>query len=310
MALIYPIGGGKGGVGKSFVTANLGVLLANQGYSVAIVDLDLGGSNLHTFFGLNKSKNGINRFLNQDCKTLEETAEPTAVNNLFIINSFNSQLGISNLFSAQKLKIINAIQKLPFDFVLLDLGAGTNYNTIDFFLSSDKGMFVCIPEPTSIENTFRFINAVYLRKLQHLLKQRAFNAIVLELSNGSKNAVIKAYDIVHSVIRENPQKGEKLKSQLDKLEFKFVINQFRKSVDKTIGFKIEKTCNRHFYSRFQFLGNISYDERVHNSVVARTVYMEKYAYTLTAIDLLNIAKKLTGVEQSTVRVTEDCYETV
>jgi len=49
MPRIYPIGGGKGGVGKSFITANLGALLAKQGKRVVLVDLDLGGSNLHTF---------------------------------------------------------------------------------------------------------------------------------------------------------------------------------------------------------------------------------------------------------------------
>lgn len=311
MALIYPIGGGKGGVGKSFLTANLGVVLANQGYRVGIVDLDLGGSNLHTFFGLNKSRNGISRFLNQECRTLEEAAEKTAVKDLSIIPSFNSQLGISNLFSAQKLKLIHAIQKLPFDVVLMDLGSGTTYNTIDFFLASDTGIFVSIPEPTSIENTFRFINAVYLRKCQNFLKQTLYSAIVSDLSSRSRDKVIKASDIVQAVLREYPQKGETLRGELNSLEFKFVINQFRNSVDKTIGFKIEKTCNAHFFSRFEFIGNISYDEKVHTSVVEKTVYVERYGYTLTAIDLMNISKKLTGAEQGIVRnSTEDCYETV
>lgn len=64
MPAIYSIGGGKGGVGKSFVTASLGALLAGGGKSVALVDLDLGASNLHTFLGLpaptepNRSWNG------------------------------------------------------------------------------------------------------------------------------------------------------------------------------------------------------------------------------------------------------------
>jgi MinD-like ATPase involved in chromosome partitioning or flagellar assembly len=52
VARIIPVGGGKGGIGKSFVTANLGSLLAGRGEQVAVVDLDLGGPNLHTFFGL------------------------------------------------------------------------------------------------------------------------------------------------------------------------------------------------------------------------------------------------------------------
>jgi len=49
MPEIYPIGGGKGGVGKSFTTACLGALIARKGNTVAVIDLDLGTSNLHTF---------------------------------------------------------------------------------------------------------------------------------------------------------------------------------------------------------------------------------------------------------------------
>lgn len=311
MALIYPIGGGKGGVGKSFVTANLGVLLANQGYRVSVVDLDLGGANLHTFFGMSRTGKGIGPFLSQECRSLEEAAEETSVKNLSLIPSMNAPIGVPNLFSAQKQKLIHAILKLPSDIVLLDLGSGTSYNTLDFFLASHTGIFVAVPEPTSIENTFRFINAVYQRKLQHLLKQSAYAAILSDLSNRSRNRVIKAADILEAVSKESPSEGDRLRDELKALQFKFVVNQFRSSVDRSIGLKIEKTCNTHFFSRFEFLGDISYDEKVHTSVVEKIVYVEKYGYTLTALDLMNMSKKLIGAEEKIVRnSTEDCYETV
>ena len=51
-SVIIPVASGKGGVGKSIVTANLAVSLANSGYSTVAVDLDLGGSNLHSYLGL------------------------------------------------------------------------------------------------------------------------------------------------------------------------------------------------------------------------------------------------------------------
>ena len=62
---ILPIGGGKGGIGKSFIAANLGVLMAKQGIKVALVDLDLGASNLHTFIGEARCRSGLNHFLNK-----------------------------------------------------------------------------------------------------------------------------------------------------------------------------------------------------------------------------------------------------
>lgn len=49
---IWAIGGGKGGVGKSFITANLAMLLAQQKKRVVAIDVDLGGANLHSFLGV------------------------------------------------------------------------------------------------------------------------------------------------------------------------------------------------------------------------------------------------------------------
>ena len=146
MPEIYPIGGGKGGVGKSFIVASLGALFARQGNKVVLVDLDLGGSNLHTFLGIKNPKNGIDSFLNKKVKALEQVAVPTYVPNLFIISSLHCSIEIANLFHTQKQKIIKAIKKLPFDYILLDLGAGTNFNTLDFFLTSKNGILILMEQ--------------------------------------------------------------------------------------------------------------------------------------------------------------------
>lgn len=100
MSIIYSIGGGKGGVGKSFITANLGVLFAKQKKRVVLVDLDLGGSNLHTFLGLQNQKIGLNDFLNKRIKNLYHAVSPTGIPDLSIICSMNCSLEIANLFVA------------------------------------------------------------------------------------------------------------------------------------------------------------------------------------------------------------------
>ena len=54
---VWAIGGGKGGVGKSLVTANLSICLSLMGYKVIAIDLDLGGANLHTCLGVSIPEN-------------------------------------------------------------------------------------------------------------------------------------------------------------------------------------------------------------------------------------------------------------
>jgi flagellar biosynthesis protein FlhG len=293
MAQIYAIGGGKGGSGKSFLAANFGVLFAREGHNTVLVDLDLGGSNLDSLLGFRQVKKGLNSYLNRSVSDLSEAAIPTGIPNLHLISSQDCSLEIGNLFYAQKMKIINAIRKLPFDKVFIDLGAGSNYNVLDFFLSAHEGIFVFTPEPTSLQNTVRFIKAVYLRKVKQILKQYAFNKVSKELAEESEAGLIRSpLDVVDRVMTKDQDRGKLLEKELGKLVFKLVLNQYRKHIDETLGCKIEKVCNRHFYAGFQFVGNITHDERVHNSVLAKTIFANKYPYTSTSTDLKQAAEMM------------------
>ncbi len=293
MSCIIPIGGGKGGIGKSFIAANLGVLLARQGYPVVLVDLDLGGANLHTFTGMTRIKVGMEAFLNKSVKNLKDVVVPTNINNLSMISSVNCSMEIANLSAAQKNKIINALMKLPYEYVLLDLGAGTNYNTLDFFLSSYEGIITLTPEPTAVENAFKFIKALYFRKVKQVLGQNDFKLYSQQVEMSS-NALEVTSQVIDSVLEKDPEKGEILLQELQKFKFKFIINQFRKTTGTKLGEKIEKVCNKHFYSEFQFLGNVCYDERVHDSIFSKNIFVNKYSFTVSAIDLSHIVAKIQG----------------
>ncbi len=311
MSVIYPIGGGKGGSGKSFITASLGAVLAKQGKRVVLVDLDLGGSNLHSFLGLKNPEIGLNDFLTKRLQDLEHVVVSTTVPDLFMISSANCSMESANLFYLQKLKIIKAVQRLAFDYVLLDLGAGTSFNTLDFFLTSNEGIFVITPEPTSIENAFRFIKAVYFRKTKQILKQHNFRRIVRSAEDDSKAGIIKwPFDIIDILIEREPENGKLLENKLSRYRFNIILNQFRSRSDSSLGHKIERVCTKHFYSTFQFLGNVSYDERVHDSILTKKIYINTYPYTMTATDLQNVADKISENGQSAFSSHQECYEKI
>ena len=136
MPQIWPIGGGKGGTGKTFVTGSLGILLAREGYQTLLIDLDLGAANLHTTIGAPDPEKSLSDFVNKKVASLDETIIPTPTPNLFMISGAMNNLDIANLAHEQKMKIRRDIVKLPYDYILLDLGAGTSFNIIDFFMIS------------------------------------------------------------------------------------------------------------------------------------------------------------------------------
>jgi flagellar biosynthesis protein FlhG len=298
MPQIYPIGGGKGGVGKSFISANLGALIASYGKRVVLIDLDLGASNLHTFLGMPAPERGLDRFLDKKVQQLESVVVSTQIENLAFISSCHCSMEIANLYYAQKVKLINSIKNLPYDFILMDLGAGSNFNTLDFFLTAGKGIIVCTPEPTSIENAFRFIRAAYLRKLKQLIKNHPFDLRVKTevLEKGSK--VGSSLDIMDIVSNYDPEKEDFLKERIGRFQFKIVLNQFRKNTDPSLGEKIRIVCNRHFYSPFEILGRVGFDERVADSISERKLFVQQYPDNATATGLKQVATLLSHNQQA------------
>ncbi|MFP4039533.1 MAG: P-loop NTPase [Desulfosudaceae bacterium] len=289
MAIIYPVAGGKGGIGKSFITANLGYLLAKRGKRVLLADLDLGGSNLHTLLGLKDAPLGLNDFLNKSRPDLADVIVDSSVPNLSLLTSKNCSMEAANLHPAQKQKIITAIRRLDYDYILLDLGAGTNFNTLDFFLVSRKTLLVFTPEPTSIEIGIRFIKAAYYRRLKQIIRQHSLTTILREEKERSS---LTSRDIIDQIIRHEPEKEALLRQSLRELTFKFIVNQTRPQKMMPVGETIQRLCDRHFYSNFEFLGDVAYDDRVYYSIISKQIYTRKFPYTRASRDLMNIIEKI------------------
>ncbi len=302
MPIIYPVAGGKGGIGKSFITANLGWLLAKKRKTVLLADLDLGSANLHTLLGIQDTGGGLNSFLNKTAASIMETIVPCQIPGLFLLSAEKCSMEAANLPYAQTQKIINAITRLPFDIVLLDLGAGTHFNTLDFFLTSTDVILVFTTEPTSIESGVRFIQTVYFRKLKQLLKHHRMNTATKNLDPSSAPSLT---DIINLLSSEREDKGRALLESLRKISFKLVINQTRNPDADRTGDVLIKLCRRHFYSRFDLIGTIDYDEKSREAIVARELFVRKYPRSRTTYDLLKTAQNLvsenSGIAADTVK---------
>jgi Mrp family chromosome partitioning ATPase len=136
---ILSIGGGKGGIGKSFVSANLAVCLAKKGFTVSLVDLDLGAANLHTCLGVPNPKVGIFDFVNEKIDDLRDIAVETGIPGLKLYGGGQEFWQQVRPQSVQKVRLISKLQSLDSDYVILDLGAGTHVNTLDFFINQRLG---------------------------------------------------------------------------------------------------------------------------------------------------------------------------
>lgn len=294
MKKIWAIGGGKGGVGKSLVSANVAICLALMGNKVVAVDLDLGGANLHTCLGLPIPQVTLSDYVSKKITNFEDLLVSTPINNLKIISGAQDELGMANLKHMHKNQIIRKLHDLDADYILFDLGAGTAFNTIDFFITADKGILVVLPEPTSIENTYRFIKSVFYRRLKMIEGVAEIEAVI----NESMNAKIAAggttspADLVRRITEMNPEVGLRIKNEMADFRPNLIINQVRSQADIDIGYSIQSICRKYFGIEMTFPGYLDYDQSVWQSVRKRKPLLIEYPNSKLVNNFDRIVNKL------------------
>jgi len=267
---IIAIGGGKGGVGKSFVASNLGILLAKAQKRTILIDADLGGANLHTCLGVSAPEVTLSDFVNYPNVRIEDVILRTSLDNLMLISGAQDFLGIANPKYSQKVRLLRAIESLNVSYIILDLGAGTTNNTLDFFLLADRGVLVVLPEPTSIENAYRFIKSALFRKLK-LLAQEPQVRMVIEKAMDKKNdlGIRSPVDLIEHVHRMDSRLGSQLDEAMSDFQPAIVLNQVRSMSDVRVGYSMQAACEKFFGIKVNFLGYLENDDQVWQSIRKR-----------------------------------------
>lgn len=166
MATLISVASGKGGVGKSIVSVNLALALAKAGRKVLLADLDVGGADAHIMFGELNPPVTLTDFLNKRVDRLGDVAIPVAFHpTLRLIAGTGETLATANMAYARKKRLMKHFRDLDADVVILDIGAGTHYHALDFFLMADIHLTVATPEPTSVLDLYRFIKLAAIRRV-------------------------------------------------------------------------------------------------------------------------------------------------
>lgn len=191
--VIVAVGGGKGGVGKSFLTANLALAMAKQGAAVGrrvtTVDLDFGGSNLNLFLGEPMPEREMSDFLDGRADNLEAVSQPTRLDNLrYVAGSFDLMTAVDPLRD-RKLDIVRSLVGINADYVLLDLPAGSAPPTLDFFFLGDIKIVVTNPESTAFHNAYGFLKNYLLRRfLTEFRDRKEVMAFILDYYRAADTA--------------------------------------------------------------------------------------------------------------------------
>lgn len=291
--VIWGVGGGKGGVGKTVITANIAICLAQKGKRCVAIDADLGGANLHTVMGMPSPDLTLTDFIRRKVSSLSEILAPTPFPNLHLISGSRALLEMANPQHAQKEKLIRQISSLDVDFVLLDLGSGSAFNTLDFFLSADEGILIVLPEPTSVENAYHFIKAAFYRKLKKATKRSGVaEAIDKAMEEKIARGIQSPRMLISNVFKINPEAGQALREEADDFRPNIIVNQTRKFDDMNLGRDIAHACRDYFGINIRYLGHVEEDNALREAVRLRKAVLEAFPYSPFSRSIRSLVQNL------------------
>lgn len=193
---VIAVSGGKGGVGKTNVSLNTSIALAQQGKKVLVLDADLGLANVDVMLGLRVQRN-ISHVLSGECELDDIIIEGPA--GIKIIPATSGSQSMVDLTPSEHAGLIRAFSdmKTEFDVLLVDTAAGISDMVLSFSRAAQDVMLVVCDEPTSITDCYALMKLL------------------------SRDHGVFKFKVVANMVR-SPKEGEQLFAKLTKVTDRFL----------------------------------------------------------------------------------------
>ncbi|MCL2294552.1 MAG: P-loop NTPase [Spirochaetes bacterium] len=306
---VIPIASGKGGVGKTLVSANLALALGQAGKKVVLVDMDLGGSNLHIVLGTTGIRGGIGSFLNTPGALFNSIIYETDYKNVSFIPGDSDMPGMANLKAAHKKKLLKNLFSLACDYLILDLGAGTNYNTIDFFLAAGQGIIVTTPALTATLNAYIFIKQSIFRIMDTSFRRKTIARFHVDKLREDSTAIQKMYipKFLEVIKKEDPESHALFMEKMKGFSPLLIMNMVEDPRQAALAGKLRKSCREYLGFDLEHLGVIYRDELQAIALNSRLPIIMYKPQSVLSQAIYRIVDKLQADYRHETRPDEDYF---
>ncbi|HPE89462.1 MAG TPA: P-loop NTPase [Spirochaetia bacterium] len=296
---IIPVASGKGGVGKSLVSANLAIALAQAGRRVVLADLDLGASNLHLILGFKAYTHGLGTYLSGAKVRFEDIIYDTEYPNLRFIPGDAEIPGLANIAYRQKTQLAKRLLSIEdADYLILDLGAGTGANILDFFLLSGRGIVVTTPTLTATLNAYLFLKNAVFRLMWDSFKPKSKARALLESLKKDGASLQRAYipEILGRVSELDPASRAAFDMRMRKLSPRLVLNMLEDPKDAEKAQKIRRSCREYLGMDLEHLGIVYRDDMQDVALGSRIPIIRYKPQSILSQAVYRLADKLLSSE--------------
>jgi len=306
---IIPVASGKGGVGKSLLSANLAIALGQAGKKVILADLDLGASNLHLVIGHQAPKKGLGTYLTGQA-TFEEIITQSEYENVLFIPGDSEIPGLTTIKTSQKNDLIKKFQALKADYLILDLGAGTHLTILDMFLLSPQGIVVTAPTVTATLNGYLFLKNTVFRMMYNTFKKNSKAYAYLEQLKSDAASLQRLYipKLIENIEKIDFASAELFKRRMNQFKPRLILNMIDDPRDADKSLKIRRSCNEYLGLDLDHLGIIYKDTLQDKALASRLPIIIYKPQSLLAQSVYRIAEKIMNSETLTFDGLGDSFD--
>jgi flagellar biosynthesis protein FlhG len=291
---IIPVASGKGGTGKSLVSSNLAIALSRMGNSTVIIDLDFGGSNLHSYLGLPNKYPGVGDFLKGRRSTFSSLLMPTKFSNLRFMPGDGRTPFMANIPDVQRVQLIREIKKVQAKYIILDLGAGSAFNTMNFFGLTHKGLIVTTFENPAIMNFLMFMKNFIFRIISSRVRsnKQVFKMVLDAFRQPMTSHPVTVNSLIKQIARLDQGLAAGVKRTCSLYQPRVIFNQGESSDELKVLGGIDRSLKQNLAIEAGFFGYIKSDEVARRAVKRKEILLDTYPSCDVAKCIERIANKI------------------
>ncbi len=285
---VIVVGGGRGGVGKTLLSVNLGVYFAQLGRDVVVCDADPFGSNLHAVLGLDSPPLASSDAMEQGTAELVTTTVP----GLRLLPTVYDPLTATPARASRSAPFLKQLGELGVDYAIVNLGASSAAHALDVFLQADVGICVTAPEPLAIETTYRFCRSLYLRTLRRALMKERFKLRLVEKVISALPPLASPPQIVAELKRFDDGVAAIAAQEMGRITPRLVVGQTRLKSDLELGPAMVMVAERFLGMPLDYLGQIEHDDAVWLTVRRRQPLLIDSPTSKSARNIERVARRI------------------
>jgi flagellar biosynthesis protein FlhG len=301
--LTIAFAGGKGGAGRSLLAANLGVYLSRVGRDVVVADLDPGGSNLHTYLGLEPLLPRPGDLLRATDPPRIESVPGAGMRLVRPPRPMGT--GADDPLRAEALE---AAVELGADALILDLGATADPLTLDAYLRADFPVVVVLPEPVGVERAYAFLRAALFRSMLHGNDDAAVVARAV-LAADHVGQLEAPGDLVAALEGAHPEAAEALRARVRGFRPRILVNKCRTPPDLELAVGMESALRLRWGIEAEAYPPMEYDDAAWHSTRRRRPLMMEFPGSGIGEAIEKMARRILAQHGRTERASASLGDT-